>query len=66
MSKKFMKPAAMAMVLGLAVTWPTVAQVLGQEATSLKVCATVPELGSLVKEIGGNQPGGGQRAAGKL
>jgi ABC-type Zn uptake system ZnuABC Zn-binding protein ZnuA len=28
---------------------------MAQEAGSLKVCATVPELGSLVKEIGGNQ-----------
>lgn len=55
MARKFMKQAAMALVLGLTVTWPTVPQVLGQEAGSLKVCATVPELGSLVREIGGNQ-----------
>ena len=36
-------------------SWPTASPVLGQEAGPLKVCATVPELGSLVREIGGNQ-----------
>ncbi|MHB8066525.1 MAG: metal ABC transporter substrate-binding protein [Desulfobaccales bacterium] len=55
MAKRFMQQAALALVLGLAVTLPTVPQVLGQETGSLKVCATVPELGSLVREIGGNQ-----------
>lgn len=55
MTRKFIKQAATALVLGLMVTLTAAFQVLGQVATPLKVCSTVPELGSLVKEIGGSQ-----------
>jgi ABC-type Zn uptake system ZnuABC Zn-binding protein ZnuA len=55
MARKFMKHALLALVLGWAVTGSTAPPVLGQQAGPLKVCATVPELGSLVQEIGGNQ-----------
>jgi ABC-type Zn uptake system ZnuABC Zn-binding protein ZnuA len=55
MKNKFMKYASIALILGLAFAGPTASPAQGQEAGPLKVCATVPELGSLVREIGGNQ-----------
>lgn len=55
MDRNFLRYALVALVLGLAVAWPMEASVQGQETGPLKVCASVPELGSLVREIGGNQ-----------
>lgn len=55
MIREFSKYALMALVLALVAAGPMASRVRGQEAGPLKVCASVPELGSLVREIGGNQ-----------
>ena len=55
MDRQFLRYALVALVLGVVIAWPMAAPVHGQEAGPLKVCASVPELGSLVREIGGNQ-----------
>ena len=56
MDRKFLRYALMALVLGGGHLPGRGSPVHGQEAGKpLKVCATVPELGSLVREIGGNQ-----------
>ena len=55
MMRLFWKWGLLALGMGVAALLP-MADSMAQDATSpLKACATVPELGSLVKEIGGNQ-----------
>jgi ABC-type Zn uptake system ZnuABC Zn-binding protein ZnuA len=55
MARKIVMFALMVLSLGIAILPPT-RSVQAQEAGKpLQVCVTVPELGSLVKEIGGNQ-----------
>jgi ABC-type Zn uptake system ZnuABC Zn-binding protein ZnuA len=56
MAGRFMNYALMAFALWLVAMLTPGSPVQGQESGKpLQVCATVPELGSLVKEIGGNQ-----------
>ncbi|RJR45279.1 MAG: zinc ABC transporter substrate-binding protein [Deltaproteobacteria bacterium] len=56
MRRLFWKRGLLALGMGVAALLLPMADGLAQDATSpLKACATVPELGSLVKEIGGNQ-----------
>ena len=56
MVRRFMNYAVMACALWLVAMLTPGSPVQGQEGGKpLQVCATVPELGSLVREIGGNQ-----------
>ncbi len=56
MTRLFWKWGLLALGMGVMALLPPMPDGLAQDAAApLKVCATVPELGSLVKEIGGNQ-----------